>query len=291
MPIVNNAILKLQTEWRYCRVKAGEKAPYPAGWQNTPLTLEQVDSDNIGLMLGPASGGICAIDFDGPSAWTWAEEQAIDISSLTSVAWTSGKDSRCQIAYWVPEPFWKFLKTKKIPTKPASAPGAGDSEGFEFRWTGGQSVLPPSIHPGTQQPYYWLVDATNKVERIPDDILAAWCQQSVGYSVAISTEPEVQLDDLTEEKVTEVNILLEAIKGRYPALSYDDWFKVASATAHHIGRAPAEIVLKQYYPERRPNEYKELLRSWNPGRSPKIGTLRHMAGLSKPEPRTNNNKF
>ena len=70
-------ILQHQPNWRYCRVRAGEKKPYPAGWQNNPLTLEQVDSENIGLILGPKGNGICAIDFDGTTAWAWLKEQGV----------------------------------------------------------------------------------------------------------------------------------------------------------------------------------------------------------------------
>ena len=46
-------ILEHQPAWRYCRVRSGEKKPYPADWQNNPLKLLQVDSKNIGLILGP----------------------------------------------------------------------------------------------------------------------------------------------------------------------------------------------------------------------------------------------
>jgi len=34
----------------------------------------------------------------------------------------------------------------------------GKREGLEFRWLGWQSVLPPSIHPLTKQPYKWIND-------------------------------------------------------------------------------------------------------------------------------------
>ena len=76
---MDNFILDKQTDWRYCRVKAGDKKPYPADWQKTPLELHQVDSHNIGLLLGPVSGGVCAIDFDGYSAIDWALAQGINL--------------------------------------------------------------------------------------------------------------------------------------------------------------------------------------------------------------------
>jgi len=216
-------ILQHQPNWRYCRVRAGEKKPYPAGWQNNPLTLEQVDSENIGLILGPKGNGICAIDFDGTTAWTWLKEQGVSNLALTPT-WSSGKQDRCQFAFKVPEEYWDVLETKKIVTKAPSAPGAGDGEGFEFRWAGGQSVLPPSIHPGTGKPYIWLVDATILVAEIPLELLQLWLMQISQKRVReIDTEPEVKLDDLDQFDINEAESVLKILKTSRPVLSYDEW--------------------------------------------------------------------
>lgn len=271
---MNDPILQQQPTWRYCRVRGGEKKPYPADWQNTPLLLEQVDSSNIGLILGPKGNGICAIDFDGTSAWTWAVEHGIDITELKSVSWSSGKTDRCQMAFYVPEEYWDVLKTKKVAT--------GEREGFEFRWAGGQSVLPPSIHPDTKQPYFWLIDATNPVDTIPDSILYAWCLQIQGDKVVEpDLTPEVSLDTLTDAQVQEVEQALAVLKQRRPALSYDEWSRVSWSVAHELGRGPAKVLMTQYYPEQKPGEYNELFRTYNKSISPKIGSLYFMAGFKK----------
>lgn len=279
--------LEQQPSWRYCRVRAGEKKPYPNNWQNMPLTLAEVDSSNIGLILGPQGNGVCAIDFDGTSAWSWAEEHGIDRTQLNSVAWTSGKTDRCQMAFAVPEEYWPVLKTKKIQTKAPSKPGAGDGEGFEFRWLGGQSVLPPSIHPDTKQPYQWLIDASNQMHSIPDCVLVAWLEALASETLrALDLTPEVNIDDLTDADFNEVDNALRLLKNKYPTLGYDDWFNISSAVAHHLGRSVAQVLMQRYYPEQKSGEYNNLYKSWNKAKSPTIGTLMFMAGITKTKPNT-----
>jgi hypothetical protein len=269
-----DTILQKQSNWRYCRVRAGEKKPYPADWQNMPLLLEEVDSTNIGLILGPKGNGVCAIDFDGTSAWTWATEHGIDISKLNSVAWTSGKTDRCQMAFSVPEEYWDVLKTKKITT--------GDREGFEFRWAGGQSVLPPSIHPDTKLPYEWIIDATNAVQTIPQDVLLAWLEEIAReIPKSLDTTPEVSIDELTDDDITQVDHALMILKQLRPGLLYDEWRTISWAVAHHVGRPAAKVLITKYYPEQKSGEYDALFRTWNKAKSPKIGSLMFLAGIKK----------
>jgi hypothetical protein len=267
-------LLQHQEHWRYCRVRAGEKKPYPADWQNNPKVLEDIDSPNIGLMLGPLGNGICAIDFDGTTAWTWVQQQGVNISGLRSVAWTSGKTDRCQMAFWVPEEYWDVLKTKKIST--------GEREGFEFRWAGGQSVLPPSIHPDTHEAYYWIIPPTEKVDNIPDDLLTVWLTLIAEEGrKPVDTLPEVSVEDLTDRDLDEVIQELNELKQRKPQLAYDEWRTVCWAVAHHIGRAAAKMVINQYYPEQKSGEYDLLFRTWNKGKSPTLGSLKFIAGTSR----------
>ena len=277
---MDDFILDQQYDWRYCRVRAGEKTPYPKNWQSTPLELHEVDSANIGLLLGPASGGICAIDFDGPSAFTWVEEQGIDLTGLPlTPTWTSGKPGRCQMAFRVPRELWDILTTKKIVTRPASAPGARDGEGFEFRWTGGQSVLPPSTHPDTGQSYQWLVDAMEPVADLPDDLLLLWADHTAPKRDP-SPVPEVRLTDLNEQTVARVNEILELVKSRNPVLSYDDWRSVAWGVAKELGRDAGEVIMREYYPEQSSGEYRQIYQSWDAAKSPSMGTVIKMyAGL------------
>lgn len=269
-------ILQHQPNWRYCRVRSGEKRPYPANWQHNPLTLEQVDSSNIGLMLGPASGGVCAIDFDGFSAWNWAEANGINTSKfLPTPIWTSGKPGRCQIAFHVPEEYWHVLKTVKVTHTKDSAIREG--EGFEFRWTGGQSVLPPSMHPDTGKPYEWLVDATTPIATIPDSVLVAWLEQL--QPRIVDSEP-VELPDMASVKETEfetVNNLLGLIKQKYAQLDYDTWLSVTWAVFGTVGLEIGTALMQSYYPEQKTGEYRNLAKTYRSDRNPpRLGTLRHL---------------
>jgi hypothetical protein len=275
-------LLELQPTWRYCRVQAGGKMPYPKNWQHMPLTLDQVDSGNIGLLLGPKGLGVCAIDFDGTTAWTWLAEQGIDYRDLpTTPTWASGKPDRCQMAFTVPEEIWPYLKTKKIVTKQASASGAGDGEGFEFRWAGGQSVIPPSIHPETKASYMWLIKPNIICAELPLSLLELWvklCEQTLKEP---DFSPEKNLDDLDDETIHDIDKILNQVKNHHFVLSYDDWCKVSWATAHHVGRDAAAVLLQKYWPEQKRGEYRRLLKTWNKARSPTIRTLMYMAGLTQ----------
>jgi hypothetical protein len=277
---MDNFILDKQTDWRYCRVKAGDKKPYPADWQKNPLELWQVDSPSIGLLLGPASGGTCAIDFDGPSAKTWAEAQGINLEEIISnhptPTWTSGKPGRCQMAFHVPQEAWELISTKKITNTQSPLIAAG--EGFEFRWTGGQSVLPPSIHPNTGRPYEWLVDAMEPVAEIPWQILEAWISLMAPKQEP-SLLPEVKLEDLDEKKITQVNEILTELRNKYPSLAYDDWRTVSWGVAKEIGREAGEVIMREYYPEQQSGEYRNIYKNWSAGKSPSMGSVRHIGGI------------
>lgn len=272
-------ILSHQEHWRYCNVRAGEKKPYPNGWQNNPLTLDQVESTNIGLLLGPAGRGVCAIDFDGPTAWDWIQSQGIRQFPVTPT-WTSGKPDRCQMAFIVYPSLWGDLFTKKISTKAPSAPGVRDGEGFEFRWAGGQSVIPPSIHPGTGRPYEWIHDATVPTAPLPDDLYWLWRRQIEKIEPkAEDTEPEVRLDDLGQFEINEAESLLKILKSQRNTLDYDTWRQVCWGIAHHVGRDAANVLMKMYYPEQKSGEYKMVFKGWNKSRSPTLGSVMYLAGM------------
>lgn len=269
--IMNNSILEQQPSWRYCRVRGGEKRPYPNGWQNTPLRLEQIDSESIGLMLGPFSGGIVAVDFDGVSAIDWFERE-IGCELPTTPTWSSGKPGRCQMAFQVPAELWQHLRTKKFAT--------GEGEGFEFRWAGGQSVLPPSRHPETQQPYQWIVSAAEPVAELPYPLLEYWiglCHDEPEQDLT----PEVRVEDITEADFEEAERVMQRLKEIKPVLNYDEWRSVCWALAHFLGRSVATVLVVKYYPEQHRNEYQTLYRTWNKAKSPTIATIKHMIGESR----------
>jgi len=268
---MNYIELEVVPSWRYCNVRGGEKVPYPAGWQRDPKRIRDIESANVGLLLGPVSGGLVALDFDGASAWSWFE-QRIGCAIPRTVTWTSGKDSRCQMAFYVPEMYWEYIKTQKIThTRDALI---AEGEGFEFRWTGCQSVMPPSTLTDGRQ-YAWIVaPMETSVAELPDEILAYWLTLGEVRSV-LNTNPveDIDVDNIDELKFRELAEVLDLVKTHYPAPDYDIWMRIAFATASEVGNSVAAVLLSTYWPERNKGEYARLLSSRDPGRSPTIKSL------------------
>lgn len=258
--------------WRYCNVRAGEKRPYPANWQQRPLALRDIESANVGLLLGPVSHGVCALDFDGASAWTWFDN-AIGCALPTTTTWTSGKSSRCQMAFQVPSQYWLYLRTLKITH--TRDKHIAEGEGFEFRWAGSQSVMPPSTLTDGRA-YTWLVPpSAGDIAPLPDAILCYWLQHA---NPDVPDNPPRDLSQVTQHDLDEVELLLTQLKQRYPSLDYDTWLTVSWATAHHLGPAVAQHVMSQHWPEKKRGEYGRLYRGYDPVRSPTIGSIRKLVG-------------
>lgn len=254
------------TNWRYCNVKPGEKVPYPAGWQNTPKTLDNIDSTNVGVLLGPVSQGLVALDFDGTTAWSWYSN-TIGAPLPKTIMWSSGKPDRCQMAFTVPEQYWPLLRTQKITNTTTDLITKG--EGFEFRWTGGQSVLPPSrLTDG--RAYMWLATPLDTdVAEIPEAILDYWVLLSNPEPKAV----EVVYPPATESEVTE---LAEKLKSLYPTLdNYDTWIRVTWAFCNTIGYADGITLMRYYWPEQQAGEYAKL-NSSPPERKCGIGTIKKL---------------
>ena len=137
------------------------KRPVRPNWTKTNVDrlsclaeLESGKATGLGLKLG---NGLLAIDIDGPSAAKLLEKLAgeNDLSDFAkTTAWTSGRPGRKQCLFSVPADAWERVKYQKILTGVTG--DDGKEECLEFRWVGHQSVLPPSVHPGTGKPYLWI---------------------------------------------------------------------------------------------------------------------------------------
>src|SRR4028119_396255 len=146
----------------------GNKRPYQKDWQKKGIdrkTLErELKSGNAkgyGLLTGEKSGGILAIDADGPAAHELLAKHG---EVPATVAFTSGKLGRCQYLLQVPQEKWGVLKTTKLNTGVKGE--NGKDQLLELRWNGCQSVLPPSVHPETGR-YQWV--------NSPDSVKIAEC--------------------------------------------------------------------------------------------------------------------
>lgn len=258
---MKNIELECVPNWRFCTIPRGEKGPRSAGWQRQYNRLEQIPQDtNIGVLLGAPSGGIVALDFDGASAWTWFS-QNFDIEIPNTVMWTSGKDSRCQMAFEIPNEYWDYLRTQKIAT--------GEGEGFEFRWTGCQSVLPPStLNDG--RTYEWIRSPSHfNIASMPDALLAYWLNIS---NPVYNAEP-VDTSIVYKHSQDEVVQIYEEFKRQYPQLDYDRWARATWIICRELGNTDGLAVMKYFYPETKAGDYNILFKSKHTGPVCSLGTI------------------
>lgn len=102
-------------------------------WQLIGYEAHELDAFNghvkgVGLMVGEMSGGIAALDFDGPgSEETFEHHFGRSASELpATVTWTSGIPGRYQAAYRIPKEWWGRISMKTL-----KKPECGDCE---LRW-------------------------------------------------------------------------------------------------------------------------------------------------------------
>lgn len=267
-------------DFRFTPVKG--KAAYQKNWPNNPMKLELVkpkvakgEATGYGIMLGPVSGGIAAIDFDGEQAFEYFAE--IFSSGIWSedfnFVWTSGRPMRAQIGVSVPPQHWDVVRSVKV----------GPGGKLELRWGGCQSVLPPSQHPETGH-YRWLVEPDGSpIRQMPEQIMDFWLEQCKPPAVDEAQDepfPEVAPDVLFQK----VCKLVEVIRDHAPTLTYPEWLIVSYGVANAVGKSEAIAIMKKFYPEYRRGEYNKLLgSSYNCGKSPTIASLCAMARNFDPD--------
>ncbi|MEG4484842.1 DUF3987 domain-containing protein [Microcoleus sp. D2_18a_B4] len=121
------AIAKMPEDWALtpCKGKANQ---WPA-WNKERLSREtliaairsQTNNDGkktlwtgVSIVTGPLSGGIMAVDFDGPLAYKKYCALSGGDSYPTTKRWSSGKEGHFQILLEVPEEKWEGLKPTKF---------------------------------------------------------------------------------------------------------------------------------------------------------------------------------
>lgn len=167
----------------YALTPIGGKVPYRKGWQSEkPYSKDQIKHfitngsteftkesktpytrypTGYAVRLGDISKGIIAIDIDGSDADDLLSIIVKDLTQNTSeflpdtVSWTSGKEGRRQLLFQLPSDYQAIFKsfTRKVIT---TYDDITISDGLEIRYNTCTSVLPPSIHPETEKPYFWI---------------------------------------------------------------------------------------------------------------------------------------
>jgi hypothetical protein len=171
------------------------------------------------------------------------------------------------MAFSVEEQFWPYLPNR-------IAVAAADGEMLEFRWRGVQSVLPPSIHPGTGLPYFWILPpSTTAVAPLPDAVLEWAVSRHIGDTQPDPHYKPIDASKLTEDEYQGVDDHLRRLQRHKPVLSYDEWLRVTGAVARTMGGDVAAVMMNTYWPEQHRGEYRHKIRSLDPARSPTMGTV------------------
>ena len=167
--------------WALVTIPAGSKAPTALGWQQPERALRQPDdaeryytanpTHNVGLLH--AASGTCAIDIDHLE-WSRMAFAAmgVDIDVILAKApRIIGRPGRGKAIFRAHR---DDLKTHKLAWP--NPDGRGSTVVFEFRACGSQDVLPPSIHPDTQEPYQWDGPSYAELPMLPEPLQIMWEQ-------------------------------------------------------------------------------------------------------------------
>lgn len=155
--------------WQPVPVYPRTKKPVGKDWQNRRLRPEDLpkefaDGRNIGLLLGNPSGGLTDVDLD------WPEARALARFFLPTTGLVSGHALSPESHLWfITDPVvmtMKFLDPTLLKTDERAMI-------VELRSTGGQTVVPPSVHPNGH-PYIWHKDGE------PAKVSARELQRAVG---------------------------------------------------------------------------------------------------------------
>ena len=173
-PEVLDVIERLGPKAVLLPIAKGQKGPKIAGWQKITIErmsdtsyLGNLNGSNIGVLLGSASDGLCAIDVD-------TDEGLPAFLKLNPILQTTliTKGARGgQIWVRIVGEYPKLTKLKTV-----------DNTDFgEWRGDGGQSVI-YGVHP-SGKPYEYLVDAPPieiKFDAIiwPDDLVLPWAKDA-----------------------------------------------------------------------------------------------------------------
>lgn len=159
-PVVEAAIHAFEQGWSPIPIRRGEKRPAHSDWTNTRYkTKNEIESafrgKNLGVLLGDASQGLIDIDLDSTEAATLAD------GFLPVTRMIHGRKSSPKSHYWYRVEGWPVKVTPFYDPVEKSRQLSGQDYDkdrlvlIEIRGNGGQTLLPPSVHPSGESYQWW----------------------------------------------------------------------------------------------------------------------------------------
>lgn len=140
---------------------------------------------------------LMAIDCDGKSAMEGVKVLSQKSKIPRTVAFSSGRPSRCQYLFLVPEELAESVKTRRLTTDREK------NEQIEFRWKGMISALPPSVHPETGK-YRWRRRIDKTAIAIAPDWVIEVMQGKLSLNVSKSEKSRKKLSIARSERTKEL---------------------------------------------------------------------------------------
>jgi hypothetical protein len=241
------------------------------GWNLGPgFTSDEIQDMEplaVGVLLGQASGGLLAVDFDGPGS----EEKFVELYGRPSsdlpltLSWSSGRKERRQLAYRVDREWWPELHGGK------RWDNESGSTVLELRWDGQQSAF-AGAHPDTDG-YSWI-NGRSPAEFPEPAIAPDWLLEPIRHR-------ETCLEPFTPkpgDSLRALNMLKVIDPLEYTA--YMPWLRVGMAL-HSVDQKLLSAWVD--WSRRMPNfNEKECLAKWKSfGRSISIITIRSLHHWAK----------
>ena len=266
-------------------IPKGMKGPITEGWNLRENGITNVDQLHL---LGDRNIGLahafcepyptCAVDFDDlKKAKNWFQKNGIEIdlyiNADDAVHIVSGKANRLKLLF--------RLKAGPMPSQVIKE----DSKTIlEFRCATRkgltvQDVLPPSIHPETQQPYTWGGKGHySQIPVIPEEILILW------KSLLATNQKTKPMISSLPESPKNIAILLEALENISSDCAYENYRNIVWAIKSTAWSVADNIALlwSQKNMDRFSEEtFNNLINSYSPDNQNPItvGTIFHLAKM------------
>ncbi len=258
------------------RCDKGEKGPRWRGWQNVRINLmhnecylrELGNDQNVAVLLGSASGGLCTVDIDADEAI----EPFLALNPQLAQTLRSRARRGCNL--------WLRIE--------GSFPGSAAlkrQDGSDWgEWRAERScTMIHGIHPAgmhyERSPEVPPITIGFDQIAWPEDLVLPWKEESRGQASqpSVGGKPQWTAADVRE--------MLACIPARP---DYDRWLRISSAVWSALGEDEGTAVLSEWSPEEQPGEYKQKFK--HRLHRVTIGTLVHIAkehgwqGRKPPQP-------